>query len=720
MVLPDTAPESTPASRTAENDDVGDAFARSPSDALRSVSEHGRGLRSQELGSIRSSSRFAGSSSGIYFLRTVCDAIAKAGTSENLTSAPAVNLRFIPGEDERVGDSGGCIWYPTEVTSVLDAAWPSFDDLVALISSTYIRGWHCLLPFLQAENILQTLEDACLQKTLDHRTPQSVCIRSIISISLLDRRQTSGEDATLTTPLPPCLVFRSLEDCNSSIHPLLGDNSLKSLQGMLSAQIFMISIMELRSASRLGGLIVRMAFDLGLHRCPCRYRLSFGETEVSIRRRIFWTVYNLDRYLCQALGLPLGIRDEDVDVCLPNNEIHRSPEEKVAEENSIWDNRLVPLILLSKYSGIKGRLMEISNKCMLHRISDAEQALRNVHVDILKWRNEVQDFTAAVFGDDDDLDNSRNSSTQSEGKPTVITPAHRLIFQIKYHELLLLMHRPALSAKSTNETYPVAMLTCLSSARAIISLTKRYLSRYRKDEGKVEYPILWHVMLSTIWMSGLVVIFAAFEGSIALDSANRDIQSTWSILEHLSLRLPGKPKACEVALRALFQLMCRKRGFSGASTSPSSILLGKRKRVDVAPGPSRPNTTNLNDPSSITPIEARAPFHYSPPLNNPTTMENSESFQPGQPHFDLQANTNFPIAPSPSQGSLDENQVLWLLDVPNLLDDQSLNFFPGQAGPSVDLRATSEFNADTLFNSLRMNMGDEDSFYFHDNGPPFV
>ncbi|KAF3126044.1 hypothetical protein TWF569_000611 [Orbilia oligospora] len=719
MALPDTAPENTPASRTAENDDVGDAFARSPSVAFHSVSDHGRGQRSQELGSIRSSSRFAGSSSGIYFLRTVCDAIAKAGTSENLTSAPAVNLRFIPGEDEKAGDSSGCIWHATEVTSTADAAWPSFDDLVALISSTYIRGWHCLLPFLQAENILQTLEDACLRKMLDYRTPQSVCIRSILSISLLDKRQMPGADAIIT-PLPSCLVFRSLEDCSSSIHPLLGDNSLNSLQGMISAQVFMISIMELRSASRLGGWIVRMAFDLGLHRCPCRYRLSFGETEILIRRRIFWTIYNLDRYLCQALGLPLGIRDEDVDVCLPNDEIHKPPDEKVAEEDAAQDTRLIPLILLSKYSGIKGRLMEISNKCMLHRTADSEQALRNVHVDILKWRNEAQDFTTAVFGDDDDLDGPRNSSTLNE-KPTVITPAHRLIFQIKYHELLLLMHRPALSAKSTNETYPVAMLTCLSSARAIISLTKRYLSRYKSGDGKVEYPMLWHVMLSTIWMSGLVVIFAAFEGGVVLDSANRDIQSTWSILEHLSLRLPGKPKACEVALRALFQLMCRKRGFSNA-TSASGALLGKRKRADVVLESGRTDIENRTASSSMTAIEPGTPMPYSTQSNIANTAGNSEFALSGQPRSEFEIDTNQPVAPSPSQGSLDENQVLWLLDVPNLLDDQSLNFFPGQPGSSVDLGAASEFNADALFNSLRMNMGNEESFYFYDTGPgpPFV
>ncbi|KAF3931553.1 hypothetical protein ABW19_dt0208250 [Dactylella cylindrospora] len=717
MALPDTTTEIGLETKAAENDDVGDNFARSPSDAFNSVSDHGRGLRSQELGSMRSASRFAGSSSGVYFLRTVCDAIAKAGTSENLTSAPAVNLRFIPGEDERGGDTNGFLWHASEVASAGDTIWPSFEDLVGLISDTYIRGWHPLTPFLPAETILPTLEEICSKKKIDIRTPESVSIRSVISISLLDRRQMAPKEGI--APLPSCLVFKSLEDCNSSIHPLLRDNTLISLQGMLSAQIFMISIMELRSASRLGGWIIRMAFDLGLHRCPCRYRLSFGENEIAIRRRIFWTIYNLDRYLCQALGLPLGVRDEDVDVCLPNNELHKLPDDKV-QESSAEDMRLVPLILLSKYSGIKGRLMEISNKCLIHRTSDASHALRDVHVDILKWHNEVEDATHSS-GDDEDSDTSepgQNPGT-SEYRAKTMSPAHRLLFQIKYHELLLLMHRPALSAKSTNETYPVAMLTCLSSARSIINLTKRYLSRHKISGGRVEFPLLWHILLSTIWMSGLVVIFAAFERGVALDSANRDIQSVWPILQHLALRLPGKPKACEVALRALYQLMCRKRGFASVESKSSMGRQSKRQKrtaPEVSASVDLPAASGLPHASTASPPESLIHSQGITMPSDSSPVANSDLLPPTSQRDMGQA-----IAPSPSQGSLDENQVLWLLDVPGLLDDQSLNFFSGQS-PSVDMQATSEFNADTLFNSLRMNMGNEDASLFFDDtgGAPFI
>ncbi|KAK6355233.1 hypothetical protein TWF696_004347 [Orbilia brochopaga] len=711
MTPPDTGPANiTSISTTPENDDAGDTFAPSPSDAFNSISGHSRshGQRSQELGSMRSASRFAGSSSGICFLRTVCDAIAKVGTSENLTSAPAVNLRFIPGEDERGGDSSGCLWHASEVANDIGVAWPSFEELVALVSSFYIQGWHFLLPFLQADLVMQSLEDVCSDRDIARLSPPAVvCVRSIISISLLDRRQTVATESM--KPLPSCLVFKSLEDCNENIHALLRDNSLNSLQGMLSAQLFMVSLMELRSASRLGGWIIRMAFDLGLHRCPCRYRRSFGEAEIAVRQRMFWSIYCLDRYLCQALGLPLGIRDEDIDVCLPNHEVHMAPTERINQLGN--DIRLIPLTLFSKYSGIKGRLMEISNKCITHRTPNAEQALRTVHVDILKWQNEVQDFTQTAFSEDgDDQDPAGlDSFLDLRGYSELLTPQHHLLFQIQYHELLLLMHRPALSAKSTNDmTDPVAMLTCLSSARAIISLTKRYMFRYKVADGRVEHPILWHFFLSAIWMSGLVIIFTTFERGTTLQSADRDIRAVWSVLEFLSIRLPGKPKACEVALRALFELLCRKIGFS--SVEPSPAVSGRPSKRQRRTNPETSQETS--EASTANGIANAAPLTSSSDTGVPV------------PGIAVQNDTNLPPLGTPTdstqgQTPLDENHVLWLLDVPSLLDDQCLNFFPGQA-PPLDFQATSEVNADALFNNLRMNMGNEDaSSFFDDLGESF-
>ncbi|RYF40621.1 MAG: fungal specific transcription factor domain-containing protein, partial [Cytophagaceae bacterium] len=41
-----------------------------------------------------------------------------------------------------------------------------------------------------------------------------------------------------------------------------------------------------------------------------------------LRQRVFWSLYAIDRFICQSMGLPLGVADDDVDVCFPSSEAH--------------------------------------------------------------------------------------------------------------------------------------------------------------------------------------------------------------------------------------------------------------------------------------------------------------------------------------------------------------------------------------------------------------
>jgi hypothetical protein len=42
--------------------------------------------------------------------------------------------------------------------------------------------------------------------------------------------------------------------------------------------------------------IVRMALHLGLHQCPGRFE-QFSPAEIDNLRRLFWSIYSLERYL---------------------------------------------------------------------------------------------------------------------------------------------------------------------------------------------------------------------------------------------------------------------------------------------------------------------------------------------------------------------------------------------------------------------------------------
>jgi hypothetical protein len=84
----------------------------------------------------------------------------------------------------------------------------------------------------------------------------------------------------------------------------------------------------------LSRLISELVLEAGLHRCPCRYPTTFVTgADQELRKRLFYSVYVLDRFLSKQLGLPLLLRDVDIDVCLPGAmEIHGSGSSQAVAE----------------------------------------------------------------------------------------------------------------------------------------------------------------------------------------------------------------------------------------------------------------------------------------------------------------------------------------------------------------------------------------------------
>jgi hypothetical protein len=189
---------------------------------------------------------------------------------------------------------------------------------------------------------------------------EAITIRSVLSISVADRRQMPRDDQTL---VPANLVFNTIDDAISCLTPILMQPStVAGLQALVSIQFFLVSMLRLNAASRIGGLIVRITFHLGLHRCPSRYK-QFSSADADMRRRLFWAIYSVERYLSQSLGLPLDLKDDDIDVCYPDNELHNgelghgSSMESPQGENTtsrIQDQRLLTTFCRPSASAIAG------------------------------------------------------------------------------------------------------------------------------------------------------------------------------------------------------------------------------------------------------------------------------------------------------------------------------------------------------------------------------
>lgn len=139
--------------------------------------------------------------------------------------------------------------------------------------------------------------------------PQNASILTIFAIA----------QSHLTTPLT--------SKADKAIHYFLAaEKQLRTGSSeirLIDVQVRVLQCFFLLSRSRIHhcwsvfGSAVNLLFALGVQRKERVDGQNFGDevddVEVESRKRTFWVVYTLDKYLSFALGRPQMIRDEDVD-----------------------------------------------------------------------------------------------------------------------------------------------------------------------------------------------------------------------------------------------------------------------------------------------------------------------------------------------------------------------------------------------------------------------
>lgn len=473
------------------------------------------------------SATFLGSSSGIHFIRHVYGAFARR--SADLHQTRARDRASVPGEDDRLRSFGTAhltdeLWSREELNYASISAF-SFEDLVNW-TRRYFDNWHPMFPCLHGPSVLKTMERVCCEGTASTRQSDMMVIRSIMSISLADSRQVTGAQSRIG-PVPATLIYPTVNHVLQDIQSLLEEpTTLPLLQAAFTAQLALVSLLRLNAASRVGGVITRTAFHLGLHRCPGRFA-CFSSVEVDIRRRLFWSIYILERYLSQALGIPLTIRDDDIDVCYPGEERHASQSIRLP-----GDRRLQLLSYLAKHARVRGLILELRNKSILHTQASSEEAL-HVNSELSQWWNEVYDDVNPI----EDLD-----STPGEGP--VLSPYHRLLLTILRHEAIISMNRPLLVAGNASPNYKNALQTCIASSRCLLGELKRYTSNS-------DAPLTWPSFTWITWMACLILMYAAWDGEFPIATAVKYARIGNLVLENLALRGSSWPETCIEAIKSM-------------------------------------------------------------------------------------------------------------------------------------------------------------------------
>ncbi|OJJ47741.1 hypothetical protein ASPZODRAFT_131300 [Penicilliopsis zonata CBS 506.65] len=621
-----------------------------------------------EIGSLTAhsndESRFVGSSSGVFFINTVRQAFSKnLGPLDDGSSArdfPAAEDTIVGSEDSPQdngkpqvassapspsitgdNDSAATRWHYDPAIAAIVGSPPPLKTAKELMMM-YFKVWHPLFPFLHGPTFLQAMEllyangeghgpgPVHTSAASEHRnacwTTIFQCIFNMASLLRSDVR------------LPEQSKIKSPASIQLLLGTLTSRHDVHSLQALLAAQLYLVATMALRPASTVGGCILRSMLHGGLHRCPFRYK-QLSSHDRHLRKRIFWCAYAIDRYLSQALGLPLGIQDSDIDVCQPgipethvpgshkrrtlsiqspkgltsipeasspetplsesmsqaesrNEDSHDPASMGETESNEMSEQQRKREATLASYveSGkLTGRALELFHKSIHTRTIRRESVLFLIS-DVHKWWNGLP--------------------PELQGSPAKMNrgirwcPAENAFnfgpyFTVLYHHLILLINRPTLALSTVSADFSSGLQTCINAARGILSALR---VQYESDQA-----FFWPGFLSAAWMSGLVLAFACQLGQYVPSKGSQEINECLKFLKVMSQQWETA-KHCYSALSSLNNKIKQQRPNDMPSRPAGPLEM--QKADTQQPG---------SDADEVAHKKRKLSAFYSPPLRS-TTM----------------------------------------------------------------------------------------------------
>ncbi|KAJ5917000.1 hypothetical protein N7504_001015 [Penicillium tannophilum] len=189
---------------------------------------------------------------------------------------------------------------------------------------------------------------------------------------------------------------------SQSEHWFTASKYLSSLESgpprLETIQVRLIQCLYLLSSSRANecwysfGTALQVVTALGLHRkWPAKMpKNGCSSLELELRKRIFWSVYTLDKYLSIMFGRPRLLHDEDIDQELPN-EINDEDllEEDPVRRTGVTDSMMIASVLHYRLGRILGEISrQLYSINPLSRDSPLDTAVR-LTSELERWKESV-------------------------------------------------------------------------------------------------------------------------------------------------------------------------------------------------------------------------------------------------------------------------------------------------------------------------------------------
>ncbi|KAI0526635.1 fungal-specific transcription factor domain-containing protein [Xylaria bambusicola] len=264
------------------------------------------------------------------------------------------------------------------------------------------------------------------------------------------------------------------------------------------------------------GLAMRTCIDLGLH--TRRHESNLDHNTIQMRRRLFWSVYSLERTIAICLGRPLSIPDRQIDVDLP-----------LDPEDEAW-SEITPTPPVKKRS--------FSMAIWLFKMRRIES---RIQFSIYRADKPLSALTSKMNQLYQDLESWKTSLTERFGDVDLNYP------MLHYHRAVRLLIQPFLPLLLPSDPY---YLICLRAAGGVCQAHKRL-------HQSLEYGHSF-IAVQHVFVAGITLLYGLWTQQHAIwsYSLSNDIRACSLVLFVMGERAPWVKKyrdAFEVLVNATME-----------------------------------------------------------------------------------------------------------------------------------------------------------------------
>ncbi|KAI9313937.1 fungal-specific transcription factor domain-containing protein [Dichotomocladium elegans] len=331
-----------------------------------------------------------------------------------------------------------------------------------------------------------------------------------------------------------------------------------TIQALVLGQYHRASLDEkMASGWLLNSAATRMAQDLGLHRSSESWDIP--ESDKETRRRVWWSVYILDKWSAAATGRPQTIFDEDCDEIYPSesatieevmdiptsdadDDVVRYPSLDTKIAQKVKGDKIPlyqPFVQLVKLSEILGRILQglYTPRAKRHSAEHGSDAIVTYLDNTLsEWRSNLPPSLQISSNNVRRLDSRGQSPLLSMSGMMYLT----------YCTLLILLHRPFIEKEEDGTRLSMSSLSiCTNAATRCVDIAEKM--HYRDF-----LLVSWSFAMYPVFTASLIHIYnAGSADTIVADVAKSNLIRAIGVVRRLGKLSPGALRMHEVLTKLM-------------------------------------------------------------------------------------------------------------------------------------------------------------------------